>query len=211
MDNKLNELEQTMRQFFEEKTFERPNRTSFDIGVEFGKEIQRQGRHDYECVFWKSLIEKTELKVQQDFFYNRISELLLVLVRESVRDYLGENEYWRVGKWDYTSQFDEFSPETLEKFCVQIIHVDRVEGGNLRCTFKVVGRLAKVFEKHGFSHQFSAFVWNEFDPSHTDINLYCDLGEVISDAQCHIQESKALSLEKLQEFYMTIRKGMYRD
>jgi hypothetical protein len=203
MNDKLYELEQTTHHLFEGGV-ECPNRTSFDIGVEFGKEIQRQQRHDYEFLFWKSLIEESTLRVKRDFAYGRISDLLLTLVRASVRDHLVENEVWRVGSRDYTSQFDDFSDKTLEKFCVQIIHVDRVESGKLRCTFKVVGRLAKAFEKHGFSQQFSTSVINDFVPSYTDVSRFCDLCELIPDAQCHIQESKALSVDQLWALHTAI-------
>jgi len=204
MVNKLNELEQTLQQLFIASETDL-DRAAFDIGVEFGKELQRQGRHDYEFVFWKKLEEELKASSLLHTAATEISGLLRRLVCMSVKDFLRSNCCWRLTKQNWESDYDEFSPQTLDKYCVQIIQVNRFyDHGDFQCLFKVVGRLAKVFEQRGFQNHFTVTVWNEADEDQLALNHWHDIGCYILTTYCHLQRSRNWNLEQLTDLHTAI-------
>jgi hypothetical protein len=213
MDNKLNELEQALQQLFDSVN-PHQDRAAFDIGVEFGKELQRQGRNDYECVVCKSLREETELSMRKNIAMGAISDLLVDLVRESVRDYLAENDAWHVGWRRWALEVDEFGPDTLEKFCVQIIEFDQVDEDirDFICTFEVVGRLATAFQKYGFSQRFDITILNDARGDYMRICIFDDIGSLISDVECHMRkDADLISINALREFLEAIKNEVSPD
>jgi len=205
MVNKLNELEQKLQQLFDygEAIFDR---TVFNVGLEFGKELQRQERHDYECVFWKELDRKLLIENQFRNAVTKITGRLRQLVCKSILDHLRENSCWRIARRDLVTEFDEFSAETLEKHCVQIIQVDKfLPEGDFECTFKVTGRLENAFAAYGFHPQFNATVLNKNGGEAVALGIWDDIGLMVSKAHCHIQHSKHWSPEQLTAFYQAIR------
>jgi len=209
MNKKLNELEQTLQQLFVDRETDL-DRAAFEIGVEFGKELQRQGRNDYEFAFWKKLEEELKVSSLLHTAAIEISGLLRRLVCRSVKDFLLSNDCWRLAKQNWESEFDEFGPQTLEKYCVQIVHVNRFyDQGDFQCLFKVVGRLAKVFEQHGFEKQFTVTVWNEADEDQMVLNHWHDVGCYILTTYCHLQRSKNWNLDQLTDLSRAISREVH--
>jgi len=199
MNKKLQELEQILQQLNVDS--EAPlDRAVFDVGLEFGKELQRQGSHDYEFVFWKDLEEELKTSSQLHTTATEISGRLRSLVCQSIRDFLKSNFCWRIAKHNWESEYDEFSSQTLDKYCVQIIQVNRFyDQGDFQCLFKVVGRLAKVFEQRGFQEHFTVTVWNEANEDQFVLNHWHDIGCYILTTYCHLQQSKNWNLEQLTD------------
>lgn len=213
MDSKQTELEQTMQQLFDGVDLHQ-DRNAFDVYPEFRKELQREGGNDYECVVLKSLSEKTQLGIRRAILGGAISELLEVLVAESVRDYLGEHDAWHVGKRRWAPEVDKFGPDTLEKFCVQIIEFDEVDEDirDFICTFEVVGRLATAFQKYGFPQQFDLTILNDACGDYVKICIFDDILSLMSDMVFHMRrDPNLISLNELREFLEAIKKEVSPD
>jgi len=213
MDSKQTELEQTMQQLFDGVDLHK-DRNAFDVDLESKKELRREGGNDYEYVVFKSLSEKTQLEIRKNIAYGAIGDLLRVLVAESVRDYLAKNDAWHVGWRRWALEVDEFGPDTLEKFCVQIIEFDQVDEDirDFICTFEVVGRLATAFQKYGFSQQFDVTIFNDACGEYMRICIFDDIGLLMSDVGFHMREDADLiSLNQLREFLEAIKHEVSPD
>jgi len=213
MDSKQTELEQTMQQLFDGVDLHK-DRNAFDVDPESKKELQREGGNDYEYVVFKSLSKKTQLGIRRNIVCSAISDLLQVLVAESVRDYLAENDAWHVGWRRWALEVDEFGPDTLEKFCVQIIEFDQVDedSRDFICTFEVVGRLATAFQKYGFSQRFDITILNDARGDYMRICIFDDIGSLISDVECHMRkDADLISINELREFLEAIKNEVSPD
>ena len=213
MDSKQTELEQTMQQLFAGVDLHEDS-NAFDVGPELRKELQLEDGNDYECVVLKSLSERTQLGIRRNIVCSAIIELLQVLVVESVRDYLAENDAWHVGWRRRALVVDKFGPDTLEKFCVQIIELDQVDEDirDFFCTFEVVGRLATAFQKYGFSQQFDLTILNDACGDYMKICIFYDIGSLISDVELDTRKDPNLiSLNELREFLEVIKNEVSPD
>lgn len=207
MNTQLNKLEAKLQKLYDERSFH-DSRSLFNIGVQFGSLLQQQNIQNYEYDFWKKLDEKNNEEKLVWEAVRAIDKFLLGLVQSSIRDYSGKNFGWSIAKGNWSSEYDEFDAGTRRKYCVQITRVDMTQyGGDFECTFKVVGRLAKLFQKHKVSCQFDVSVSNESGEGSTSIYRDERLSSIVHSAHCQVKNSNNWELEQYRDFLHLISKG----
>lgn len=122
------------------------SRQLFEIGIQFGRVIERTGMDGYELMFWKHLDDLNADWKKQWKAKEVLERLILKLVGLSVNEYINENGSWGVSARGWGSDIQSFEEGTLSKFCIQILRVAESEDGeNFDCRFIVGGRLAILF------------------------------------------------------------------
>lgn len=206
MNTQLNELEAKLQKLYDEHDFN-DRRAIFDIGVQFGSLLQQQNIQGYEYGFWKKLDKENNKEQLIREAVNSIDEFLLKLVQNSIKDYINKNGSWSIAKGNWSSEYDEFDAGTRRKYCVQITRVDMSEyGGDFECTFKVVGRLAKLFKKHNIYEQFDVRVYNDNGEEHASIYRDERVSSTVSRLHCHVKNSNDWELQQYIDFLHIISK-----
>lgn len=206
MNAQLNELETRLQKLYDDHSLN-DSRRVFDIGVQFGSLLQQQNIQNYEYDFWRKLDEKNNKEKLVWEAVKAIDKFLLKLVQSSIQEYIGKNGSWSIGKGNWSSEYDEFDAGTRRKYCVQITGVDMTQyGGDFECTFKVVGRLAKLFQKHKVWCQFDVSVSNESGDEHASIYRDERVSSVVSSAHCHVRNSNNWEIEQYKDFLHLISK-----
>ncbi len=211
MNTQLNELEAKLQKLYDDRDFH-DSRALFNIGVQFGSLLQQQNIQNYECDFWKRLDEKNNKEKLIREAVKAIDKFLLKLVQNSIKDYISKNGSWSIAKGNWSSEYDEFDAGTRRKYCVQITRVDMTQyGGDFECTFKVVGRLAKLFKKHNIYEQFDVSISNETGDEHASIYREERVPSTVSHLHCHVKNSNNWELEQYRDFLHLISKEFLFD
>lgn len=211
MNTQLNELEAKLQKLYDDHDFN-DRRAIFDIGVQFGSILQHQNIQGYEYGFWKKLDEESNKVQLIREAVKAIDKFLLKLVQNSIKDYINKNGSWSIAKGNWSSEYDEFDAGTRRKYCVQITRVDMTQyGGDFECTFKVVGRLAKLFKKHNVYCQFDVSVNNESGEEHASIYRDERVSSTVSSVHCHVRNSNNWELEQYRDFHHIISKEFLFD
>lgn len=211
MNTQLNELEAKLQKLYDEHDFN-DRRAIFDIGVQFGSLLQQQNIQGYEYGFWQKLDEENNKEQLIREAVNSIDKFLLKLVQNSIKDYINKNGSWSIAKGNWSSEYDEFDAGTRRKYCVQITRVDMSEyGGDFECTFKVVGRLAKLFKKHNIYEQFDVRVYNDNGEEHASIYRDERVSSTVSRLHCHVNNSNNWELQQYIDFLHIISKEFLFD
>lgn len=211
MNTQLNELEAKLQKLYDDHDFN-DRRAIFDIGVQFGSLLQQHNIQEYEYVFWKKIKEDSNKEQLIREAVKAIDKFLLKLVQNSIKDYINKNGSWSIAKGNWSSEYDEFDAGTRRKYCVQITRVDMTQyGGDFECTFKVVGRLAKLFKKHNIYIQFDVSVNNESGEEHASIYRDGRVSSTVSSVHCHVKNSNNWELEQYRDFLHIISKEFLFD
>jgi hypothetical protein len=211
MNTQLNELEAKLQKLFDDCRLN-DSRAVFDIGVQFGTFLKEQNIEEYEYIFWNSLKEKNNKEKLIWEAIDAINDFLLRLVRNSIKDYINKNGSWSIAKENWSSEYDEFDIGTRRKYCVQISRVDMTQyGGDFECTFKVVGRLAKLFKKYNIYEQFEVSINNESGGEHTSVHKVERVSSIVSRLNCHVRNSNNWELEQYKDFLHVISKDFLFD
>lgn len=211
MNTQLHELETELQRLYDDHALN-DSRRLFYIGVQFGSLLQQQNIQNYECDFWRKLDEKNNKEKLVWEAVKAIDNFLLKLVQSSIQDYIGKNGSWSIAKGNWSSEYDEFDSGTRRKYCVQITGVDMTQyGGDFECTFKVVGRLAKLFQKHKVWCQFDISVSNENGDEHASIYRDERVSSIVSSAHSHVRNSNNWELEQYRDFLHIISKEFLFD
>jgi hypothetical protein len=72
-------------------------------------------------------------------------------------------------------------------------------GGDFECTFKVVGRLAKLFKKYNIYEQFEVSINNESGGEHTSVHKVERVSSIVSRLNCHVRNSNNWELEQYKD------------
>lgn len=211
MNTQLNELEAKLQKLYDDHDFNN-RRAIFDIGVQFGSLLQQQNIQGYEYGFWKKLKEDSNKEQLIREAVKAIDKFLLKLVQNSIKDYINKNGSWSIAKGNWSSEYDEFDAGTRRKYCVQITRVDMTQyGGDFECTFKVVGRLAKLFKKHNVHCQFDVSINNENGEEHASIYRDERVSSTVSSVHCHVRNINNWELEQYRDFLHIISKEFLFD
>jgi hypothetical protein len=211
MTTQIIELEQKIQQLFDEGKL-RDIRTVFDIGVEFGSALQRNNVTTYDYVFWSELDKQNNKETEIRDAVSSINKFLLMLVRKSIAEYIDENGSWSISKGNWRSEFDEFDAKTLRKYCVQITYVNMSQyGGDFECRFKIVGKLAKLFNKNNIHTEFEVLVYNDNGEENTSIYEVSDIDSAVARLNCHVRNVKNWELEQYKQFLNEISKDFLFD
>lgn len=211
MNTQLNELEAKLQKLFDDRRLN-DSRAVFDIGVQFGILLKEQKIDEYEYIFWNKLEEEDNKEQLIRDAVDAIEDFLLRLVRNSIKDYISKNSEWSIEKANWSSRFDSFDLGTCRKYCVQITRVDMSEyGGDFECDFKLVGRLAKLFEKHNVSERFQVRIYNDNGEESMTIYNISDVDSAVSRLNCYVRNSNNWELEQYKDFLHVISKDFLFD
>jgi len=206
MNIELNELEAELQQLFDDGELCQ-SRTVFDIGVRFGTLLQQQNIQRYEYTFWKKLDDDNNKEQMIRDAVRTIDNFLLKLVQNSIKCHINKNGSWNISKGRWSSNYDSFDAGTLRKYCVQIIRVNMTQyGGDFECSFKVVGRLAKLFKKNNIYEQFDVSIYNDNGEESMGIFDTKDIKSTVYHLNCQVRNSNEWELEKYKNFIHVITK-----
>ncbi len=206
MNIKLNELEAKIQKLFDDGEL-RDSHAVFDIGVQFGTLLQQQNIQGYEYAFWKKLDDENNKEQLIRDSVRAINNFLLKLVQYSIKHYINKNGSWDISKGSWSSNYNSFDAGTLRKYCVQITRVNMTQyGGDFECSFKVVGRLAKLFKSHNIYEQFEVLIYNDNGEESMSIYDIEDIESTVNRLNCHVRNSNDWKLEEYQKFLHAISK-----
>lgn len=206
MNTNLEQLESKLQSLFEQGDL-RDSRATFDIGVEFGRLLQQQNIQNYNYAFWDKRDEENRSKKSIDAAVGAIEQFLLKLVEDSIRDHISRYGSWTISNGYLPSEFDEFDLDTCDKYCVQIARVDRSQyGDDFECMFKVVGKLAKSFNRHNICEQFEVLVSNASGEEQRSISDTEKVSSVVSFLTWRVRNSNDWDPEQYRDFLHVISK-----
>jgi hypothetical protein len=84
-------------------------------------------------------------------------------------------------------------------------------GGDFECDFKLVGRLAKLFEKHNVSERFQVRIYNDNGEESMTIYNISDVDSAVSRLNCYVRNSNNWELEQYKDFLHVISKDFLFD
>jgi hypothetical protein len=160
--NKLIELEEKLAKLIE-INHSAGVEEAFYIGVEIGRELERSGASSYANKYIEERrTERHRIDISQTKI-ERVESFLLMLVKESIKNYLSEQGSWCVEKHDFMRDYNipMFDDLTVAKFNVQFVKADMTNyGGDFELNFKVTGELKQIFDRYKLHDEFTADLGN---------------------------------------------------
>lgn len=204
---KLTSLEQQL-----EKLFEGYGRVDyedvFNLGIQFGRELERLGINEYKAQHWINSERELELHQQLQEKVKKIEEFMAQLVRWSVKELIQEQGSWTITKRHYGfGEIDQFSDEIIKKFQIKILKVNmETYGGDFEITYQVVGELEENFKKYKIYNQFTSLVYNETGEEEQTIYDVKDVDKYIDRLTVHVRNSNDWELDQYDVFLNDISK-----
>lgn len=206
-DNQLIKLEKELENIFSD--FGRADeRSLFEIGIKFGRQLEKIGIENYECNYWKQKNIDRLLEVEIASKVAKVEMLVKQLVRLSVKEFITENGSWTIEKEKYFSSTPEqFSDETVKKYQVQVKNVDMENyGGDYKVTFEVVGDLGKKFKNFNVFNEVHTFIRNDSGGEEQSIYDVDGVDRYIDDLTVYVQNSNNWNIEQYDVFIDDISK-----
>lgn len=206
-NEKLNSLEQEL-----EKLFEGYGRADyedvFNLGIKFGRELERLGIKEYSAQHWDNRKKEYELHEQIQSKVKKVENFLAQLVRQSVKELIQENGSWTITKRHYgIAEVDQFTEEIIKKYQIKILKTDMESyGGDFEVTYQVVGELGDKFEKYNIYNQFTSLVYNENGEEEQSIYDVEDVDDYINRLTVHVENSNDWQLDQYDVFLNDISK-----
>lgn len=204
MTIELSNLEKKIQQLSDEGKLTN-TQVVFDLGVEFGRVLEKNGETNYVCQYWKNKAAEEEIKTARYKKIKSINKLLKKLVEKSIEEFIYEFGWWNISKGITSGNFEKFKQKTTRKYCIQITDVDMsTYGGDFNCGFKVVGKLSAIFKSYGVSPFFDVGIANENGEESTTLSNVSTLSNAVLN--CSSKISNNLKLEKYESFLNEISK-----
>jgi hypothetical protein len=173
MSEKLKELEVDLEKLIE-KSYGRFDmlEKAFNLGLDIANELNRIGLKDYKIA---CIENKKNEELKKENFENaiyKIKELLLKVIRTSVKLYIVENESWTVEKKDYLSysHSELFDEDITDKFFIQYVSADMDSyGGDFELEFETTGELKSLLEKYDINGPIKARLGNDDGEEYTTL------------------------------------------
>jgi hypothetical protein len=180
----------------------------FELGVKFGRQLERLGIENYEPEYWKQKKQEELLKQQIRQKVDKVENLIAQLVRLSVKDLIRETGSWTIAKRNSGyGAIDQFSDETIEKYQIRILNVDMESyGGDFEIRYEVVGELGEKFKKYNIYEQFTSLVYNENGEEEQSIYDVDDVDAYIDRLTVHVENSNDWELDQYDVFLNDIAK-----
>lgn len=207
-DNQLLALEKELESLFP-KFGQADERSLFEIGIKFGRQLEKIGIENYECNYWKQKNIDRLLEVEIASKVAKVEMLVKQLVRLSVKEFITENGSWTIEKEKYFSSTPEqFSDETVKKYQVQVKNVDMENyGGDYKVTFEVVGDLGKKFKNFNVFNEVHTFIRNDSGGEEQSIYDVDGVDRYIDDLTVYVQNSNNWNIEQYDVFIDDISKS----
>ena len=206
-DNQLLALEKELESLFPEFV-QADERSLFEIGIKFGRQLEKLGIEKYECEYWKQQNIDRLLDDEIASKVAKVEMLVKQLVILSVKELITENGSWTIAKEKYFSSTPEkFSDETVNKYQVQVKNVDMESyGGEYKVTFEVVGDLGKKFKNYNVFNEVHTFISNDSGGEEQSIYDVERVDKYIDDFTVYVQNSNNWNIEQYDAFIDDISK-----
>jgi hypothetical protein len=202
--NELHALEERLHKLYKDGGLS-DSRQLFEIGVQFGRVIERTGMDGYEFMFWKHLDDLNADWKKRWKAKEVLERLILKLVCLSVNEYINENGSWGVSTTGWGSDVEAFGEGVFTKFNVQLLRVaESDECENFDCRFKVVGQLATVFKDYGVGEEFNVVIENSSGGHELEFHNSNQVSSGFINASVYVDDK--MSADKLNELTQEIGK-----
>lgn len=184
------------------------DKSLFDIGIKFGRELERLGIEKYESDYWVQQNIDALKKNQIDVRVAKVEKFIRQLIRLSVKELITETGSWTIGKAEYFSSTPEqFRDETVKKYQIQVKNVDMESyGGEFKVTFEVVGELGKKFKKYNIFNEVHSFIRNDNGEEEQTIYDANEVDRYIDNLTVYVENSNNWNIEQYDEFFDDITK-----
>lgn len=161
-DNQLLALEKELESLFP-KFGQADERSLFEIGIKFGRQLEKLGIENYESDYWEKQNQKQILENELHQKEDQVENFIAQLVRLSVKELIRETGSWTIAKRNYGYEaLEQFSDETIAKYQIRVLSVDMESyGGDFEIRYELVGELGEKFKKYNVYEQFTSLVYNE--------------------------------------------------
>lgn len=206
-DNQLLALEKELESLFAKFGYA-DERSLFEIGIKFGRQLEQLGIQNYESKFWLQQKQEQILEQQIRQKVNQVENFLAQLVRLSVKELIRETGSWTIAKRNTGyGALEQFSDETIAKYQIRILSVDMESyGGDFEIRYRLVGELGEKFKKYNVYEQFSSLVYNENGEEQQSIYDVEDVDAYIDRLTVHVRNSNEWALEQYDVFLNDISK-----
>jgi hypothetical protein len=180
----------------------------FELGVKFGRQLERLGIENYEPEYWKQKKQEEALEQKIREKVDKVENFIAQLVRLSVKDLIREKGSWTIAKRDFGYGVrDQFSDETIEKYQIRIVDVDMESyGGDFEIRYEVVGELGEKFKKYKIYEQFTSLVYNENGEEEQSIYDVDNVDAYIDRLTVHVRNSNKWEIDQYDVFLNDISK-----
>jgi hypothetical protein len=206
-DNQLMALEKELESLFP-KFGQADERSLFEIGIKFGRQLEQLGIQNYESKYWQQQKQEQMLDQQIREKEDQVENIIAQLVRLSVKELIRETGSWTIAKRNSGyGALEQFSDETIEKYQIRVLSVDMESyGGDFEIRYELVGELCEKFKKYNVYEQFTSLVYNENGEEEQSIYDVEDVDTYIDRLTVHVRNSNEWSLEQYDVFISDISK-----
>jgi hypothetical protein len=206
-DNQLLALEKELESLFP-KFGHADERSLFEIGIKFGRQLEKLGIEKYECDYWKKIQQEQILEQQIRKKEDQVENFIAQLVRLSVKELIRETGSWTIAKRNSGyGALEQFSDETIAKYQIRVLSIDMESyGGDFEIRYELVGELGEKFKKYNVYEQFTSLVYNENGEEEQSIYDVEDVDAYIGRLTVHVRNSNEWALEQYDVFFNDISK-----
>ena len=206
-DNQLLALEKELESLFP-KYGQADARSLFEIGIKFGRQLEKLQIEKYESEYWKQKQQEQFLEQQIRKKEDQVENFIAQLVRLSVKELIRETGSWTIAKRSYGyGALEQFSDETIAKYQIRVLSIDMESyGGDFEIRYELVGELGEKFKKYNVYEQFTSLVYNENGEEEQSIYDVEDVDAYIGRLTVHVRNSNEWALEQYDVFFNDISK-----
>lgn len=200
MNLQLNQLEDEIQKLSDNGDLS-DTRTAFEIGVKFGRELQKNDITKYEYIFWKKIDLAIKSKIAKAKEIYKINQIFHSLILKSIKEKIDDSGCWSISDRNHDFGWSKFSDETVEKYCVQYTGTGVVSYDDFKCTFNVTGKLRDLFDNYEVGEQLTSNLTNTTGDSYVDICDEIFIIKNLNEINSHLEYKHDWPLEKFKEFH----------
>jgi hypothetical protein len=199
MNTKIDELNIKLENLLADLVWRLNREDLFNLGVELGRELERNKIDIYRSPIWERLNDATARNKKIKELSNKIEEHIATLLRQSVIKHIEENGSWTISK-DNHYLLDRFDEEIIKQFNIQVIGCTMERyGGEFTLTFSVEKKLAKLFKKFNINELFTVRIENRSGEEDQTLYEPGDVKRHIKNVMLDIRDGNEWTLEKCDE------------
>jgi hypothetical protein len=198
-ESTLSQLENEISQLNENGDLSDP-RTAFEIGVKFGREIQKGNIEIYECAFWKNRDISVKLQNAKSKEIEKINHVFRSLILKSINNKIDELGSWSISDRDSDLRWSKFSDETVEKYNIQYAGTRTNSYEFFECAFMATGKLKDLLNSYEVGEKIDAALTNPSGDSYIDIDCEIFVSKNLYRVNSCLEYKRNWPLEKFKEF-----------
>ncbi len=198
--SQLPELEDEIQKLFKNGDLS-DMQTAFDIGLKFGRELEKENIEDYKFIFWEQREQQKARSILMNTEISSINKFLLSLVKKAFTEHFKENGYWSISERDYDLRWSRFSDEIVEKHCIQYAGMGAWSYDDFKCNFNACGKLKELFLHYGLSNALTVIMVNSSGDNHLEISRIENIEKGMYGIRSPLDLKNDWTLEKFKEFH----------